>query len=59
MYLRAGGDESLGSGVRPGQSEYLMACLDEFRNNPGTDKNRWRRLEKIRMVISFVCDLCL
>jgi hypothetical protein len=38
LYLGAGGDERLGARLRPRQSEYLMAGVDEFRNDGGADK---------------------
>jgi hypothetical protein len=33
MHLRSGGDERLGTSIRPRQSKYLMARFDEFGNN--------------------------
>ena len=33
MRLGAGGDERPGSRIRPRQSEYLMAGVDEFRDD--------------------------
>ena len=38
MRFRAGGDERLGSRIRPRQSKDLMTCVDKFRNNGGADK---------------------
>jgi hypothetical protein len=36
--LRPGTGERLGPHVRTAKPDYLMACVDEFRNEKGTDK---------------------
>ena len=38
MYLGSGRDQRLGAFVRPRQSKHLMASLDEFWNDDGTDE---------------------
>jgi hypothetical protein len=38
MRLSAGGDKRFGGRVRASETEHLMARVDEFLNNGGTDK---------------------
>jgi hypothetical protein len=39
MYLSSSGDQRLRARIAARKTEYLVACTDEFRDNPGTDES--------------------
>jgi hypothetical protein len=39
LYLSASGGQRLGAVLAARKTEHQMACADEFRDNPGTDKS--------------------
>ena len=53
MHLGSRGNERLGAGIGPRQSEHLMTRVDEFRNDGRSDKTRSSCKKHTHAVFSF------
>jgi hypothetical protein len=53
MHLGSRGNERLGTGIGPRQSEHLMTRVDELRNDGRSDKARSSRKKQTQALFSF------